>query len=149
MKRSSARLPVVRSVAFIILSLLVACAATPHAGAQNADTIVHHAKVYTVNAKQPWAEAVAIHDDKIVAVGTEADVEKLRGPKTKMIDAGGHLVLPGFVDCHIHFLDGSLSLGRVNLEGAKDVADIQRRLRDYAAKYPGKDWILEIGRAHV
>ena len=62
-----------------------------------------------------------------------------------MIDAGGQLVLPGFVDCHIHFLDGSLSLGRVNLEGAKDVADIQQRLREYAAKHPGKDWILGRG----
>ena len=46
--------------------------------------------------------------------------QKLRQTGTKMIDAGGQLVLPGFVDCHIHFLDGSLSLGRVNLEGAKD-----------------------------
>jgi predicted amidohydrolase YtcJ len=62
-----------------------------------------------------------------------------------VIEAGGHLVLPGFVDCHIHFLDGSLSLGRVNLEGAKDAADIQQRLRDYAAKHPGKDWVLGRG----
>ena len=98
-----------------------------------------------MNAKQPWAEALAVQGDKIVAVGTEADIEKLRTPKTKMIDAGGRLVLPGFVDCHIHFLDGSLSLGRVNLDGAKDVADIQRRLREYAAKHPGKDWILGRG----
>ena len=143
--RSSARLPILRSIAVVILSLLVACAATPPSRAQDADTIVHHAKVYTVDAKQPWAEAIAIHGDKIVAVGTEADVEKLRGPKTQMIDVGGLLVLPGFVDCHIHFLDGSLSLGRVNLEGAKDVSDIQQRLRDYAAKHPGKDWILGRG----
>jgi len=62
-----------------------------------------------------------------------------------VIEAGGNLVLPGFVDCHIHFIDGSLSLGRVNLAGAKDVADIQQRLRDYASKHPGKDWILGRG----
>ena len=145
MERSPARLPSVRSLAFVILLMVAACAATPHADAQSADTIVHHAKIYTVNAKQPWAEAVAIQGDKIIAVGTEADVEKFRSPKTKMIDAGGQLVLPGFVDCHIHFLDGSLSLGRVNLEGAKDVADIQQRLREYAARHPGKDWILGRG----
>lgn len=145
MKQSSACWPFVRSTALVILLFLAACAATPRARSQDADTIVHHAKVYTVDAKQPWAEAIAIHGDKIVAVGTEADVEKLRGPKTQMIDAGGRLVLPGFVDCHIHFLDGSLSLGRVNLEGAKDVGDIQQRLRDYAAKHPGKDWILGRG----
>jgi predicted amidohydrolase YtcJ len=123
----------------------LASGTTFRAIAQSADVIVHHAKVYTVNANQPWAEAIAIQGDKIIAVGSEDDVEKLRKPKTKMVDAGGQLVLPGFVDCHIHFLDGSLSLSRVNLEGAKDVADIQQRLREYAAKHPGKDWILGRG----
>ncbi len=62
-----------------------------------------------------------------------------------MINAGGKLVLPGFVDCHIHFLDGSFSLGRVNLEGAKNPADIQKRLREYASEHPGEDWILGRG----
>jgi predicted amidohydrolase YtcJ len=145
MERLSARLPVVRSLAFVIFLLSVVWEFVPLAGAQSAEAIIHHAKIYTVNAKQPWAEALAVQGDKIVAVGSEADIEKLRTPKTKMIDAGGQLVLPGFVDCHIHFLDGSLSLGRVNLDGAKDVADIQRRLREYAAKHPGKDWILGRG----
>jgi hypothetical protein len=94
-----------------------------------------------VNATQTWAQAVAIHGDKIVAVGEDSEIEKLRQPGTKVVDAGGRLVLPGFVDCHIHFLDGSLSLGRVNLDGAKDPAEIQEKLREYAAKHPGKDWI--------
>src|SRR5882757_6444666 len=146
MKRSpAAQVPLVRSLVFAILFLSALCTILPRASAQSADTIVHHAKIYTVNTSQPWAEALAIQGDKIVAVGAEADVEKLRKPGTKMIDAGGQLVLPGFVDCHIHFLDGSLSLGRVNLEGAKDVADIQQRLREYAANHPGKDWILGRG----
>jgi predicted amidohydrolase YtcJ len=144
MRRSFAQLPVVRSIAFVVV-FLIACGAAFRTSAQSADVIVHHARIYTVNAKQAWAEAVAMQGDKVVAVGTEAEVEKLRGPKTKMVDAGGNLVLPGFVDCHIHFLDGSLSLGRVNLEGAKDVADIQQRLREYAGKHPGKDWILGRG----
>ena len=110
-----------------------------------ADTIIARAKVYTGNDEQPWAEAVAIHDGRIVAVGDEATIFKLRYTGTEVIEAGGHLVLPGFVDCHIHFMDGSLSLGRVNLEGAKDAADIQQRLREYAAKHPGKDWVLGRG----
>jgi predicted amidohydrolase YtcJ len=110
--------------------------------AQIADTILIHGKVYTVNAEQSWAQAVAIRDEKIVAVGDDAEIEKLLGPQTKVIDAGGKLVLPGFVDCHIHFLDGSLSLGQANLEGAKNSADIQRILRDYAEKHPGDGWIL-------
>jgi predicted amidohydrolase YtcJ len=110
-----------------------------------ADTIVIHGEVYTVNAKQPWAKAVAIRDSKILAVGDDSEIEKLRGAETKVIDARGRLILPGFVDSHIHFLDGALSLGRVNLEGAKDPAEIQQRLREYAGRHPGNDWVLGRG----
>src|SRR5689334_20904639 len=113
----------------------------PHA----ADVIIIHAKAFTVDTAHPWAQAVAVTGGKIVSVGQDAEIEKLRGPGTRVIDAGGRLVLPGFVDCHIHFLDGSLSLGRVNLEGAKDPSEIQQRLRDYAAKHPGNDWVLGRG----
>ena len=110
-----------------------------------ADIIVIHGRVYTENPKQPWAEAVAIHGTKIVAVGDDTAIEKMRGAGTKVINAGGKLVLPGFTDCHVHFLSGSLSLGRVNLEGAKDVPDIQKKLREYAAEHSGDDWILGRG----
>jgi predicted amidohydrolase YtcJ len=133
------------------LPLTVLCfGITPSARAQGlivepADIIVIHGRVYTENPKQPWAQAVAIHGAKIVAVGDDTTIEKTRGMGTKVINAGGKLVLPGFTDCHIHFLDGSLSLDRVNLEGAKDVADIQKKLRQYAAEHPGDDWILGRG----
>jgi predicted amidohydrolase YtcJ len=110
-----------------------------------ADTIVLHGRVYTGNAKQPWAQAVAIRGAKIVAVGSDIEVEKMRAEGTKIIDAAGRLVLPGFVDSHIHFMDGSLSLGRVNLEGAKDASDIQQRLREYASTHSGDGWILGRG----
>jgi predicted amidohydrolase YtcJ len=109
------------------------------------DTIVLHGRVYTENAKQPWAQAVAIRGAKIVAVGSDAEIEKMRAVGTKVIDAAGRLVLPGFVDSHIHFMDGSLSLGRVNLEGAKDTSDIQQRLREYASNHSGDGWILGRG----
>jgi predicted amidohydrolase YtcJ len=110
-----------------------------------ADIIVVHARVYTENPTQPWAQAVAIYHGKIVAIGDDPEIERRRGMGTKVINAGGKLVLPGFVDCHIHFIDGSFSLGRVNLEGAKDPTDIQKRLRIYAAEHPGDDWILGRG----
>jgi predicted amidohydrolase YtcJ len=110
-----------------------------------ADMVVLHGRVYTLDSKQPWAQALAIRADKIVAVGDDATIGKFRGAGTKVIDAAGHLVMPGFVDCHIHFMDGSLSLGRVNLESAKDVAEIQQRLREYAAKHPGNNWLLGRG----
>jgi predicted amidohydrolase YtcJ len=107
-----------------------------------ADTIVVRGKIYTGNPKQPWAQAVAIRGEKIIAVGDDEEIQKLYYAGTETIDAGGKLVLPGFVDCHIHFLEGSISLGQANLEGAKNPADIQRMLREYAEKHPGDDWIL-------
>ena len=110
-----------------------------------ADIIVVHGHVYTENPKQPWAQAVAIRHGKITAVGDDPEIERRRGMGTKVINAGGKLVLPGFVDCHIHFMDGSLRLGRVHLEGAKDPAEIQKRLRQYAVEHPGDDWILGRG----
>ena len=112
------------------------------ANAPVADTIIVRGKVYTGNTKQPWAQAVAVRGEKIVAVGGDTEIEQLRGMGTKVVDAGGRLVLPGFVDCHIHFLEGSISLGQVNLEGARNPADIQRILREYAEKHPGDGWIL-------
>jgi len=110
-----------------------------------ADIIVIHGRVYTEDPRQPWVQAVAIHGAKIVAVGDDTTIEKMRGMGTKVVNAGGKVVLPGFTDCHIHFLDGSLSLGRVNLEGAKDAAEIQKKLREYASEHPGEDWILGRG----
>lgn len=136
--------------AYVALGLLAFLGVANAAGAQGlivkpADIIVIHGRVYTQNPKQPWAQAVAIQGGKIVAVGDDATIEKMRGMGTKVINAGGKLVLPGFTDCHIHFLDGSLSLGRVNLEGARDAGDIQKRLRQYASEHPGDDWILGRG----
>jgi hypothetical protein len=132
--------------AFCVVAIGLAAAALMFAAPPRAtDTIITHGKVFTLDSQHPWAQAVAMTNGKIVAVGEDTEIEKLRGPGTNVIDAGGRLVLPGFVDCHIHFLDGSLSLGRVNLEGAKDAADIQQRLRDYASKHPGKDWVLGRG----
>jgi len=110
-----------------------------------ADILIVHGKVYTLGQQAPWAQALAIRHGKIVAVGSDEMVGKMRGIGTKVIDAGGKLVLPGFTDCHIHFLSGSLGLGRVNLEGATNTADIQKKLRDYAAKHPGDSWILGRG----
>src|SRR5579863_9445753 len=129
----------------MVLVFSISAAAAQDTTIQSADAILTNGKVYTVNAKQPWAHAVAIRSGKIVSVGDDAEIAKLHGPATKVIDAGGKLVLPGFVDCHIHFLEGSISLGQANLEGAKNPADIQRILREYAVKHPGDSWILGAG----
>lgn len=124
--------------------LIFACAAIAQSQGR-AQTVVLNAKIYTLNPRQPWAEAIAIRAGKIVAVGTEKEITAFRGPATKVIDAQGRLVLPGFTDCHIHFLDGSLSLLRVNLDEAKSIADIQKMVKAYADAHPSAPWILGRG----
>ncbi len=110
-----------------------------------ADTVVVNAHIYTVNLQQPWAEALAIRGDRIVAVGSTRDIAAHRGPSTQVIDGQGRLVLPGFTDCHIHFLDGSLSLLQVNLDEAKTVGEIQRKVKGYADAHPNLAWVLGRG----
>src|SRR5204862_8081115 len=79
-------------------------AASPPTNA--ADTIILNARIYTVHPQQPSAEALAISGEKILAVGTKNEIEKYRGASTRIIDAQGHLALPGVGACHIHFRAG-------------------------------------------
>ena len=110
-----------------------------------ADTVIVNARIYTVNVRQPWAEALAIRGDKVLAVGSAKEIAAYRGASTKVIDAQGKLLLPGFTDCHIHFLDGSLSLVQVNLDEAKTVAEIQKEVKTFADAHPDLPWVLGRG----
>jgi predicted amidohydrolase YtcJ len=110
-----------------------------------ADTIVMNARVYTVNPSQPWAEAIAIREGKIAALGSASEISAYRGAFTEVIDVGGRLVLPGFTDSHIHLLEGSVTLLRLHLEDATTIAEIQKRVKDFAQKHPGNSWILGRG----
>ena len=109
------------------------------------DIIVLHGRIYTVNTKLPWAEAIAVKGGKILAIGSDRDIQKLRGSSTTVLDAKNHLILPGFTDCHIHFMEGSLGLEQVDLNGANSVEAIQNRIKAYVASHPDKPWILGMG----
>ena len=131
-------LPFLGSALFVVtIGQPITVLAQQHA----ADIVITNAHVYTVDAKHPWAEAIAIRGEQIVAVGTSKEIAAYQGTSTKVIDAAGKLVLPGFTDCHIHFLDGALSLQRVHLDDAKDVAEMQRRVKAYADAHPNESWI--------
>ena len=111
----------------------------------SADSVVANAKIYTVNPQQPWAEALAVRGEKILAVGSTREINRYRGPNTRVIDAQGRLVLPGFTDCHIHFMEGSLGLLHVDLNGAATVREIRKRVSAYAIAHPHDAWILGMG----
>ncbi len=134
------------SVAFVLAVLFsISALAAADGTAQPADVIITHARIYTVDPRHKWAEAIAIRDAKIVDVGSNREIETHRGASTLVIDAQAHLVLPGFTDCHIHFLDGSLSLLQVNLDQARTIDQIQEQVKAYANAHPELPWILGRG----
>jgi predicted amidohydrolase YtcJ len=131
--------------ALAILALASLSSAQQSARVAQAEVVIIHAKVFTLDTKNPWAQGVAIRKGKIVAVGRDEEVERMRGIGTRVIDAGAKVILPGLTDCHVHFYPGSMSLRMSNLEDAKSVADILRILTDYAKENPGNNWIVARG----
>ena len=114
------------------------------------DLIVHNAKVYTATSRGTIAEAVAVRGNQILRVGSDRDVMRLRRPQTVMVDAHGAAVLPGFNDAHVHFIDGGLSLERIDLSAADTIEDAQSAIRAWAELHAEDAWVLGRGwRQHL
>ena len=129
-----------RMLLLVALSILIAYAVAAERPA--AETIIANAKVWTVDKNRPVSEAVAIIGDRIVAVGTDAEIDGWRGPQTRIIDAAGKLLLPGFNDAHVHFISGSMQLDQVQLNEARSKEEFIRRISDQAKKTPKGEWIV-------
>ena len=113
-------------------------------GAQSqpaADLIIRNAKVWTVEKNHPTAQAVAVLGDRIVAVGSNDAVEAWHGTQTRVIDAAGKLLLPGFNDAHVHFVDGGLALDSVQLNDATGATEFARRIDERAKRTPKGEWV--------
>jgi predicted amidohydrolase YtcJ len=108
--------------------------------AQFADAIFVNGKLWTVDDKRPTAEGVAVLGDKVLAVGTTADLKKFAGPQTKVIDLQGKRMLPGFIDDHTHFMTGGFQLQSVDLRFTRNEKEFAAAIGQRAAKRPGK-WI--------
>lgn len=89
----------------------------------------------------PLPEAVAVAGDRIIAVGTRAEVERWIGPETRRIEVPGGLLLPGFIDAHVHFLDSGLGLASVQLRDAATPEEFTRRIAEFARTVPAGTWI--------
>jgi hypothetical protein len=128
----------------LVVLLAVACGRTREAR-QPAELIIEGAAVVTMNPAQPAAEGVAIAGGKIVRVGSGADVRKLKGKGTRVINLPGKMVLPGFQDSHIHLVMGGLDLSQCNLKGLESRDEVFAAIRAYAAANPEKSWIEGAG----
>jgi predicted amidohydrolase YtcJ len=108
----------------------------------SAALIVTNAAVYTVDKQHPKAEAVAVIGDRIVAVGSRAEIDLWRGPQTKVIDAGGKLLLPGFNDAHVHFTQGGAQLDQVQLTDTASPEEFAKRIAAQVKKTLKGEWVL-------
>jgi predicted amidohydrolase YtcJ len=110
--------------------------------------IVLNASVHTLDPNRPRAEAVAIHGNRIAALGSSGEIRKLAAADTRIIDAAGRLLLPGFNDAHVHFLNGGFQLSNVDLREAKTPAEFAQRIKDFARNVPRGRWITDGGWDH-
>src|SRR5215469_9936934 len=124
---------------------LASCFSASQAPPASADVVVIHGRIYTLDAKHPWAQAIAIRGERILAVGKDREILRRQNSSTKIIDAKGRLVLPAFTDCHVHFMDGSRALRQVALDDAKTIVEIQQRVKAFAAAHPNDSWVLGRG----
>jgi len=123
----------------------VAVGLTSVAAAQSkpaADLIISDAKIWTGDASKPMAESVAVLGDRIVAVGSNREVDAWRDSNTKVIDAQGKLLLPGFDDAHVHFVSGGAQLDAVQLNDATSAQEFVRRIAERAKSAPKGEWIM-------
>jgi predicted amidohydrolase YtcJ len=137
---------VFKSLGLLFVATVLSAAFPPQsAKVPTADLLLCHGRIYTSNPAHPWASAVAIRGNKIVAVGDDNDVAGLRGPHTRVIDLGGRMAMPGIMDSHLHFLEGSLALDQFALDDAYTIPEIRRRVRAFAASHPKRKWLLGRG----
>ena len=125
---------------------LLAAALAPAAGAQPPDLVLLDGKIVTVDAESSLREALAIRDGKILRVGSTAEVRRLAGPETRVVELGGRTVIPGLIDSHLHAVRAALSFStEVNWIGARSLREALQRVSDAAARRPPGSWLIVAG----
>ena len=126
----------------IILTILLLL--TPSLGISQtvtADLVIKNANIRTMDNNRSVVRAIAVLNGRIIALGSDAEVGKLIGSKTRVIDGGGKTIIPGFNDAHLHFVPGGQQLSLVDLRSSRSPEEFAERIKDYAAKLKEGDWI--------
>jgi len=124
---------------FLIILTLSSCGQNK----SSADLIIKNATIWTGNEQQMTAESMAITGDEIIAIGANEATQQFEGEKTEVVDLGGKLVTPGFIDSHVHLMTGGRSLLSVDLRDANTPEEFAKRIADFAKKTRPGEWILE------
>src|SRR3954471_15746997 len=111
-----------------------------------ADLIVHNGKIATLAPANTEARAAAVRGGRFTAIGTDADVLKLRGPNTRVIDLGGRRAIPGLNDSHLHIIRAGLNYNmELRWDGVPSLADALRMLKEQARRTPPPQWVRVVG----
>jgi predicted amidohydrolase YtcJ len=129
-----------RRLAALAVTVTAACSSGPSQPDAAITLAIVNARVWTGNPDQPGAQAVAIAGDRIAAVGTADEIRRLAG-SADVLDAGGQFLVPGFIDAHVHFLDGGQRLASVQLRDAKTPDEFTARIAAFAKTVPAGTWI--------
>ena len=120
--------------------LIAAC--SPQEPPQYASLVVTDARIWTGDPEMPWADAIASQGETILAVGSAADIAPLIGDNTEVISVPGSMLVPGFIDTHVHFITGGSGLASVQLRDAATPQEFTRRIERFADKVNPGEWIL-------
>jgi len=131
--------PATKLCLLVFVVLITACA--PAEKSAPTSLVITGVRVWTGDPDQPWAEAVAVRDDEIVAVGSTADIAPLIGDKTRLIEANGGMLVPGFIDTHVHFMAGGSSIASVQLRDARSPQEFAQRIGEFASHTEPGEWI--------
>ncbi len=142
------RIQIINSIRAALLASVALVAASP-AWSQNADTILVNGKILTVDSQFSAREAIAIRDGKITAMGSNSDIRKQAGPKTRVIDLQGRTVIPGFIDSHIHAIRaGQTFTTEVNWVGATSLVEAMSRIHEASLAMKPGSWLIVAGGWH-
>ena len=130
-----------RAIVLLVLTAFVTATACSNESRVAASAAITGSRIWTGDTDKPWAEAMAIEGDRIVAVGSDEKIAAYIGDDTVLID-GGRLVVPGFIDSHVHFLDGGEALESVQLRDVTSREQFRRRFSDYVTTIEPGEWIL-------
>jgi predicted amidohydrolase YtcJ len=111
----------------------------------SAHFLFENTHVFTADSVHPFAEAVAVTNNRIVFVGSRSDAQFFKGTSTRVIDAGGGMLLPGFIDSHFHMMYGALNLDGMQLEPASNYDELSQIILAYAAEHPNDLWLPGTG----
>jgi len=129
----------------IIMMLIFSISAVKADKGAEADLVLKNAKVLTMDDKSGLAGAVAVKENRIVAVGSNEDIKKYIGDKTQVLDLGGRLLMPSFVESHAHFYSLGRSLHQLDLVGTESAEEIAAMVKKAAGEIPDGQWIMGRG----